>query len=72
MRSSRRALLLALIALGAALTGCAPEGNRERGGGPGADIGNWGQPVRMHGDEDPVRRIYHQTPSAGKGIERSR
>jgi hypothetical protein len=53
------------------LTGCIPEANRERGGGSGGDIGNWGHPVRMHGDEDPTQRIYYQTPSMGRGIERS-
>jgi hypothetical protein len=69
MRSRKLSLLALLVAI--LLAGCAPEGRRERGGGPGGDIGNWGRPVRMHGDVDPVSRIYYETPPMGDAIRRS-
>jgi hypothetical protein len=73
MRSSRRRLLLAIIAASAfALAGCIPEANRERGGGPGGDIGNWSEEMTMHGDTPGEERMYYETPLMGKGIERSR
>ena len=42
-------LILAALAL-LVLTGCSPEAERVRSGGPGGDIGNRGRPVRLHGD----------------------
>ena len=31
------------------LTACSPEASRTRGGGPGADVGNRGASVQLHG-----------------------
>lgn len=43
------------------LTACAsPEAVRTRGGGPGADVGNRGEPVEMHAGAEP----YYETPCA--------
>lgn len=50
----RRILVLLLLA------GCrSPEADRTRGAGPGADVGNRGDPVVMHEGSDP----YAGTPS---------
>lgn len=35
-----------------------PETGRARGGGPGADVRNWGQPVELHAGAEP----YYNTP----------
>jgi hypothetical protein len=55
-------LLRALCALAmtiALLAGCSsPEATRTRGGGPGADVKNWGQPVEIHAGAKP----YYDTP----------
>lgn len=49
----------ALLAACAALAGCSsPETTRTRGGGPGADVGNRPQLVRMHEGSQP----YWKTP----------
>jgi hypothetical protein len=41
------------------LTACSsPEARRIRGGGPGADVKNWGQPVELHAGAQP----FHDTP----------
>jgi hypothetical protein len=69
MLSSRRALLTLLFPLLLGTVGCTPEASRVRGGGPGGDVGNWGQPVTMHGEAPPVVHIYWDTPLAGEGIE---
>lgn len=51
-----RLLLLAGLL---ALAGCdSPEADRVRGGGPGADMGNRGEYVRMHAGSKP----YYDTP----------
>lgn len=71
MRLNRRLAPVILIALTLLLAGCTPEGSRERGGGAGADPGNHAFTVDIHGDSDPAERIYYQTPSMGRGIERS-
>jgi hypothetical protein len=65
--------LVAVIALALVLAACnpSPEGRRTRGGGSGGDIGNWGQPVNIHGDVDRVQHIYYNTPDMGRGIETS-
>ena len=52
---------LALICLGT--IACSPEAARTRGGGPGADVGNHGTPVQLHGDTRP----YHDTVLRGAG-----
>ena len=52
-----RRVLLAAGAL--ALVGCSsPETGRTRGGGPGADVGNLGNPVEIHG----TKNMFHDTP----------
>ena len=72
MRSnSRRSLAVIALAGLMALAGCIPEANRERGGDAGGDIRNVGHPVQMHGQEDGRVRMFYETPSMGKGIERS-
>jgi hypothetical protein len=35
-----------------------PEATRTRGGGAGADVGNWARPVEIHAGARP----YHETP----------
>jgi hypothetical protein len=50
---------VALLVTCFALAGCAsPEATRTRGGGPGADVGNRSQDVKMHGGSQP----YWKTP----------
>jgi hypothetical protein len=57
------ALFLLLIG-GAAVAGCAsPETTRTRGGGPGADVGNKGQTVKLHEGSDP----FWNTPDRIRG-----
>jgi hypothetical protein len=49
-------LLLGLLFL---LLACSsPEARRTRGGGPGADVKNWGHPVELHAGAQP----FHETP----------
>lgn len=56
-------LLAASLAL---LPACgSPEAARTRGGGPGADVGNWTQPVEMHAGAQP----FHETPCATEPLE---
>jgi hypothetical protein len=59
-----RAARLLLVALLALLGACSPEAARRRGGGAGADIGNHGSPMEIHGRTDPS----HQTPRVGQAI----
>jgi hypothetical protein len=56
--------VLVLMLLAFVLVACGPEANRVDGDGKksGADIGNWGDPVQMHGDEPPAESIYYKTP----------
>lgn len=67
----RNALLTVAALLAIVVTACSPESERTRGGGSGADIGNWGHPVRLHGDASPSQRIYYDVPDIGKGIQTS-
>lgn len=47
-------------------TACSsPEAARTRGGGPGADVKNWGQPVEIHAGAQP----YYQTPCVTDPVE---
>jgi hypothetical protein len=55
--TSRRLLLL-LATAGALLACSSPEATRVRAGGPGADVGNRGETVLMHGGSRP----YAGTP----------
>jgi len=59
-----RVLLPLLLLLGLVLTACGPEGNRTRGGGAGADVGNRDNSVELQ-DDKPERdsRIFHDTPN---------
>jgi hypothetical protein len=52
----RGVLALALALLAAACT--SPEATRRRAGGPGADVGNHGRTVELHGGAEP----YAGTP----------
>lgn len=52
----RRLLLVGLALLAAGCT--SPEATRARGGGPGGDVGNVGDVVRIHAGALP----YHDTP----------
>jgi hypothetical protein len=56
--------LLALALLAVALVACGPEANRIEGDGKksGGDVGNWGDPVQLHGDHERDARIYYRTP----------
>jgi hypothetical protein len=61
-----RMALRGLIALVTGLNGCdSPEASRTRGGGPGADVGNWGRPTEIHAGAEP----YHETPCAMEPVE---
>jgi hypothetical protein len=53
------ATLVVRVTLVLALLSCSsPEATRTRGGGPGADIKNWNQPVEIHAGAKP----YYETP----------
>ena len=60
----RRLLVLAVLAL--AIAACSPEATRARGGGPGADVGNHGSPIRLHEANDPA----FKEPLVGQAIRR--
>jgi hypothetical protein len=48
------------------LAACAsPEAGRPLGGGPGADVKNWGHPVQLHAGAQP----YHNTPCVTEAVE---
>jgi hypothetical protein len=57
---SRFAIALVLL-----LAACSPEATRSRGAGPGADVGNHGSPMEIHGRTDPA----HETPRVGQAIK---
>ena len=61
--ASRVALLFAALL---ALVACSPEATRTRGGGPGADVGNHGTPIRLHERTDPA----FGAPLVGQAIRR--
>jgi hypothetical protein len=47
-------------------TACAsPEASRTLGGGPGADVRNWGNPIELHAGAKP----YHGTPCVTEPVE---
>ena len=66
MNRMNRGLIAALLVAGLLLTACSPEATRTRSGGPGADIGNHGRTVEMHGQQGPDG-MYYQTPTMGQG-----
>ncbi len=55
--------VILLLALAGAACG-SPEAERKRAGGPGADVGNHGSPVSMHGERD----MFHETPVGGPKV----
>jgi hypothetical protein len=61
-RAGRAALVL--IAL-LAVVGCSPEDGRARGGGLGADVGNTGLPIQLHGARGRNNPSFH-TPEVGR------
>lgn len=60
-------LLLLLVLFTVGFTGCSPEAQRTRGGGPGADVGNRGATVQLHGDVPPAQRMFYRTPHKEAG-----
>jgi hypothetical protein len=55
--------ILASLALLAACS--SPEASRTRGGGPGADVKNWAQPVEFHAGAQP----FNETPCVTEPLE---
>jgi len=48
------------------LSACSsPEASRTRGGGPGADVKNWRQPVELHAGAQP----FSDTPCVTEPVE---
>lgn len=59
-----------LIALLVLLAGCSsPEAERVRGGGPGADVGNRGNPVVMHEGSKPYEGTPRLIPGESAPVE---
>jgi hypothetical protein len=63
---SRWPILLAAAALAACTS---PEADRVRGGGPGADVGNRGDPVVMHEGSSPYADTPKRIPSEAPPVE---
>ena len=59
---------LSLLLASALLSGCSPEAERARSGGPGADVGNRSATVEMHANTDPA----YKEPEPGKAIQTER
>ncbi len=58
-----KTLTLSMLLIGAAVSGCAsPETTRTRGDGPGADVGNRGQTVKLHEGSDPFWKTPDRIP----------
>lgn len=54
VRSGRARVLVVLLIVCAGVAGCtSPEAGRTRGGGPGADVGNRTETVKMHEGSEP-------------------
>ena len=66
-----RRLLWLLLALGAWACG-SPEAGRTRGGGPGADVGNHGSPMEIHGATDMFRETPRKIAQAATQETRAR
>ena len=64
-----------ILAIASAIAVLAPlssaEAQRTRGGSPGADIGNRGATVQLHGDVPPEQRIFYRTPRKEVGPPRT-
>jgi hypothetical protein len=63
----RRLVVLATIAL--ALAACSPEARRARAGGPGGDVGNRGDVLKMHEGSQPYWRTPHVAGIRGPAID---
>ena len=59
---------VSLLTALAAACAISPEAARARGGGLGADLGNHGAPVQIHGTTNPA----HDVPEVGKGVPAAR
>lgn len=68
---SRTGLGLVLLVLGAVAACSSPEATRMRGGGPGADVGNRGEVVQMHGGSQPYWRTPHLIGDQSQGGTRT-
>jgi hypothetical protein len=64
MSHRKRLTLVAALAALMLLSACGPEAARGRGEGPGADIGNRGVVVDMHGPTNPA----YQEPIDAKAV----
>jgi hypothetical protein len=69
MDPRKRLLAVALIVAGLVVVACSPEATRTRSGGPGADPGNRGASVELHGRNVP-EQMFYQTPAVGQGIQK--
>jgi hypothetical protein len=66
LRMTKFASLRMTPVVGLFLVACAsPEAGRPLGGGPGADVKNWGHPVQLHAGAQP----YHNTPCVTEAVE---
>ena len=63
MAEVQRVLALLLLFGSLTLAACSPEATRARSGGPGADMGNRGVDVDMHGRRNPDYRVPARNPS---------
>ena len=61
---ARRVLAVCLLAGLLLAVGCSPEAARSRSAGSGADVGNRGASVDMHGARNP----YYRTPAIGQAV----
>jgi hypothetical protein len=63
-------LVMIAIALLLYVEGCtSPETTRTRGGGPGADLGNRGQVMRVHEGAKPFENTPKLIPTKGPPLE---
>ncbi len=62
MAEVQRAFALVLLIGSLTLAACSPEATRARSGGPGADQGNRGADVDMHGQRNPAFRVPARNP----------
>lgn len=62
-----------LYALTVVLAACgSPEASRTRGGGPGGDVGNRPETVRMHEGSVPYHHTPHLVPGAAPARDSAR
>jgi hypothetical protein len=73
MAKRKRSLLIGLAVAALAVTACSPEATRTRGGGPGGDVGNRGNPVDLHGPNQPGTGpggMFYHTPRVGQASQK--